>query len=77
MTKVTIGQEITHFSPVEICITMESQDEVNALFCIFNHTKLLDFLRKNGVDSLSIHEKLSIYHTDPDEMFDELNKSFR
>ena len=74
MTKITIGQEATPFSPVEICITMESQDEVNALFCIFNHTKLIDFLEKNCLDAMSIHEALGKYNTGSSEMWDEIKR---
>lgn len=47
------------FRPVELQITIESQQELDALFCHFQYSPTNDFLRDNGVkaDTIATHLK--------------------
>jgi hypothetical protein len=47
------------FTPVGIVITFETSEQMEAFYCIFNHSTLTDWMEKHGVDHDAIRDALN------------------
>jgi len=48
----------TNFNPVDLTITFESEDELQAFHAIFNFTPICDAVRPYGLNTIMIREEL-------------------
>lgn len=56
--KVTSKKE-DGFTPFELTFRFESAEEVNAFWCLFNHTTLTHFIYKHGkIDDAAVREQI-------------------
>jgi len=77
MSKVTVTQEKDQFKPITVSITLENQQEVDALYCVFNYTQIIAFLNKNGISGNLIQSALKRYSGEYRDLFSELERHLR
>ena len=74
MSKVSARQIYDNFKPLEVCITLESQEEINALYCLFNHAKILKVLESHGFCTSDFRNLLTEYTTSYSDLWKDLQK---
>jgi hypothetical protein len=48
------------FIPFNLILTVESNEEAQALYCLFNYTPTCNYLRIKGVDAFEIKKEINI-----------------
>lgn len=56
--KVTATRENENFKPIELTLTIESEDQLKAVFCLFNHSVLCLFLEARGIEPTRVRGAL-------------------
>jgi len=69
--KTKIEAEHPGFVPRTLSITFESQEEMDALQCLFNYSPTCEFLRNYGIDPFDIHEHLRDQGADEGRLWEE------
>lgn len=75
--KVIGEREKEIFKPIELKIILESEDEINAFYSIFNWAPLDDICRKYGIKSDLIRNKIYTLlgkYPDYDKIFKEITQ---
>ena len=72
--KATANESTNKFVPIELTITLESQDEVDQLFSIFNYSRVSEWFRKEDV---ILHALLPIKSKNASKFFDQFSDMFK
>ena len=56
--KVKSEQAAPAFTPINLTITIESEQEKVALFCLFNHTALDGWMNNNGINTENVRDAI-------------------
>ena len=77
--KAKINHEVKQFNPIELEITIESQEELNLIYFLFNRSELCELMVKYAnIEPSKIRSVLSswrgVNQSEVSDMFDKLMK---
>ena len=56
--KVTATRKKKDFKPIDLTLTLESEDQLNAIYSLFNHESIRKFLEPHGIKNGDVRTAL-------------------
>jgi hypothetical protein len=53
-----VSKGVVRFRPMELIITLETEEEAAAFFAVFNYTDITDVIGHHGIDHMAIRDEI-------------------